>query len=79
MHAKTKYTELKLILSLMYVKKFTSFCRALKKMTQKKIGSYFPRHGGEAAGSSSQDAVSQRTAREAKTPASGYESIQRAT
>ena len=40
MHAKIKYTELSLIyllsLGLMYMKKFTSFCQVLKKVTHKR-------------------------------------------
>jgi len=35
MHGKIEYTELWLILPLMYVKKFTSFCQVLKKMHTK--------------------------------------------
>jgi len=31
----------------MYVQKFTSFCQALKKITQKKTGSFFLPHGVE--------------------------------
>ena len=38
---KIKYTELYLIFSLMYVKKFTSFCRALKKMHTKENWFFF--------------------------------------
>jgi len=44
MHAKIKYTELSLILSLTYVKKFTRFCQVIKKCTQKKTGSFFLLH-----------------------------------
>ena len=38
---KLKYTELYLIFSLLYVKKFTSFGQVLERCTQKKIGSIF--------------------------------------
>jgi len=51
-HAKIKYTELYLIgllsLGLMYVKKFVSFCRVLKRCAQKKIGSFLLPHGASA-------------------------------
>ena len=40
-HAKIKYMELQLILSLMCVDKFTAFCHVLKRCTQKRIGSFF--------------------------------------
>ena len=43
MHAKTKYTELQLICSLIYVKEINLFCQVLKE-TQKKIGSFFLPH-----------------------------------
>jgi len=36
--------------SLMYVKKITSFCQALKRCTQKKIVSFFLPHGVELVG-----------------------------
>jgi len=40
-----KLMMMMMILSLLYVEKFTSFCQVLKKMHKKKIGSFFLPHG----------------------------------
>jgi len=45
MHAKIKYTELYLILSLMYVKKIHQFLLSIKKMHTKENRFFFLPHG----------------------------------
>jgi len=44
MHAKIKYTELSLILSLTYVKKFTRFCQEIKNAHKRKLVPLFLLH-----------------------------------
>jgi len=44
-YAKIKYTKMYLIITVMYVKKITSFCQVLKKMHAKENWFFFLPHG----------------------------------